>query len=99
MVVLSGCETGMGRVADEDGVYGLRRAFQLAGAKCIISTLWQIPDKATSKFISALCRDLDMKADITLRNIQIDYIREKRRSGLSDHPRLWGAFIISGAWR
>jgi len=99
LVVLSACETGLGKIEASEGVYGLRRAFLEAGAQTVISALWSIDDKTTADIMSQLYVHSDELLPDRLRNIQVAKINELRKSGFADHPFTWGAFIAMGDWK
>jgi len=99
LVVLSACETGLGRVTAGEGVYGLRRAFQLAGARTVVSALWPVSDEATADLMSGLYGRGSESLPQTMRAMQQQVIRELRSAGERDHPFSWGAFVAIGDWR
>src|SRR5439155_2644012 len=92
LVVLSACQTGLGEVQVGEGVFGLQRAFTLAGAKTLVMSLWSVPDEATRELMEDFYRRLlagEGRAD-ALRNAQLT-LRQKYSS-----PYYWGAFICQG---
>ncbi|MEZ4426894.1 MAG: CHAT domain-containing tetratricopeptide repeat protein [Nannocystaceae bacterium] len=96
LVVLSACETGVGEVADGEGVYGLRRALTIAGARAQVMSLWKVDDAATRDLMIAYYKQLakgDGRGE-ALRDAQ----RALRKDDKRQHPYYWAAFIPSGAW-
>ncbi len=99
LVVLSACETGLGEVAQGEGVYGLRRAFQMAGARTVVSALWPVSDEATADMMGGLYTRGDTPLPDTMRRIQLEKIEALRSERNIDHVFTWGAFIGVGDWR
>ena len=97
LVVLSACETGRGALAADEGVYGLRRAFVLAGAQSQVISLWKVSDTATQELMVDYYDLLlsGMPRDAALRETQLAFLNHEEYS----HPYYWAAFIGSGDWR
>ena len=98
-VVLSACESGLGEVKAGEGVWGLRRAFQMAGARTVISALWSIPDKQTVAIMEQLYTLDDDDLAHGMRQMARNEIEKIRKRGLPDHPYAWAAFVAVGDWR
>jgi len=99
LVVLSACETGLGTVEDGEGLFGLKRAFHLAGVSTVISSLWAVPDESTSAILGSLYSSQKDILPKRLRDLQVAFVNRMRAKGDTDHPFTWGAFTIQGDWR
>jgi CHAT domain-containing protein len=98
LVTLSACDTALGKETGGEGLVGLTRAFQYAGARSVLASLWSISDLSTVPFMKRFYRYLrhGKSKDEALRAAQIDQIRDK--SG-SRHPFHWAAFELFGDWQ
>jgi CHAT domain-containing protein len=94
LVVLSACETGIGKVSNGEGVYGLRRALVNAGAEAQVMSLWKVDDAATRDLMVDYYKRLLSGAGRAeaLRQTQLAMLNSKDRN----HPYYWAAFIASG---
>jgi CHAT domain-containing protein/Tfp pilus assembly protein PilF len=96
LVVLSACDTGLGEVRNGEGVYGLRRAFVLAGAESLVMSLWPVSDYSTRNLMINYYKNLKlgMGRGAALRQVQLDLLKRDRQL----HPFYWANFIQSGEW-
>jgi CHAT domain-containing protein len=96
LVVLSACDTGVGEVRIGEGVYGLRRAFTLAGAESLVMSLWPISDFTTRTLMTSYYQNLKqrMGRGAALRQVQLDMLKKNPKL----HPFYWANFIQSGDW-
>ncbi len=91
LVVLSACETGLGDIEDYEGVYGLQRAFKIAGAHSIIMSLWQIPDRQTKILMESFYRNW-LEAKMPIRQSFSEAQRAMRINGFD--PYYWAGFVL-----
>ena len=98
LVTLSACETGLGREAGGEGLIGLTRAFQYAGARSVLASLWSVSDRTTAQLMErfyALLRAGRPK-DLALQEAQRALLRT---GGDAAQPVHWAAFTLSGDWQ
>jgi CHAT domain-containing protein/Flp pilus assembly protein TadD len=91
LVVLSACETGVGDIHGSEGVYGLQRAFKIAGVKYLLMSLWEVPDTETSEFMRYFYENLFNNQPVS---DAFHAAQEKMRKKYSNEPYKWGAWIL-----
>ena len=96
LVTLSACDTGLGDVKNGEGVYGLRRAFMLAGTETLVMSLWPVSDYMTREIMRAYYTGLRRGEGRreALRQVKLRMLKRKGR----DHPHYWASFIQTGEW-
>jgi CHAT domain-containing protein len=96
LVTLSACDTGVGEIRNGEGVYGLRRAFVLAGAQTLIMSLWPVSDSVTRQLMSDYYRGLKqgLGRGVALHQAQQAMMARANRA----HPFYWASFIQVGEW-
>ena len=97
LVVLSACDTGVGEIKTGEGVFGLRRAFALAGAKNLMMSLWPVSDEITANQMKAFYQNLQkLPPAEALRQAQLETIKELKAAYGVASPALWAPFILQG---
>ncbi len=96
LVTLSACDTGVGEIRNGEGVYGLRRAFVLAGAESVVMSLWPVSDYTTRELMTSYYTGLKngLGRGEALRQTKLAMLKHKDRR----HPFYWASFIQSGDW-
>jgi CHAT domain-containing protein len=100
LAVLSACDTGRGEVAVGEGVFGLRRALEIAGVRTVVMSLWPVPDRQARRwmvdFYGAHVIDGSSARDAA-RRASLNLLAELRARKLPTHPYLWTGFVVAGA--
>jgi tetratricopeptide (TPR) repeat protein/CHAT domain-containing protein len=98
LVVLSACETGLGQTKAGEGVFGLRRALQVAGAQSVMMTMWEVPDVETQKLMKLFYGKWlsGEEKHQALREAQLELREQIKKNTGRDSPQKWGAFVLLG---
>lgn len=99
LVVLSACETGLGKLSTGDELVGLTRAFIYAGTPTVVASLWKVQDMSTTELMAGFYKNLrTMNKVEALRQAQLGLIRNRDTSGFlpTSHPYFWAPFILVG---
>lgn len=98
LVVLSACQTALGKEIKGEGLVGLTRGFMYAGAPRVVATLWRIDDRATADMMRRLYEEMlkdGLRPAAALRAAQLSMLRDRRWHS----PHFWAPFTIQGEWR
>jgi CHAT domain-containing protein/tetratricopeptide (TPR) repeat protein len=97
LVVLSACQTGVGKQVKGEGLIALTRGFMYAGARSVVASYWKVDDKATSELMAEFYRQMfvnKLRPAAALRAAQMKISQEKRWSS----PHYWAGFFLQGEW-
>lgn len=98
LVVLSACETALGKEIKGEGIIGLTRGFMYAGNSDVVASLWKVDDRATTELMKRFYQKMlkeNLRPADALRKAQISMIREKA----AQNPFYWAAFTLQGDWK
>jgi CHAT domain-containing protein len=98
LVVLSACQTGLGKEIRGEGIVGLTRGFMYAGVPRVVVSLWSVNDRATEKLMAIFYEKLlneHLRPSAALRQAQVEMWKQKAWSA----PFYWAAFVQQGEWK
>jgi CHAT domain-containing protein len=98
LVVLSACETGLGRDIRGEGLIGLTRGFMYAGAPRVVVSLWSVSDRATAGLMTGFYEQMLKSGKppaAALRSAQLAMLKQPA----TQNPFYWAAFVVQGDWR
>lgn len=98
LVVLSGCDTGLGRLSQGEGLIGMTRAFFYAGTPSLVASLWPVNDRSTARLMDEFYQNLERGVS-RAKALQLAKISLIRSAGWEKDPFYWGAFVLMGDWR
>lgn len=99
LVILSACETGLGEASTSQGTFGLSRAFQMAGARQVVSALWPVSDAASIEVMEKIYSSSDKTIAEALQEFAIEKIKADRAAGRVTDPFYWAPYVSYGDWR
>lgn len=96
LVVLSACESGIGRNQAGEGMFSIARAFTYAGCPSLVMSLWQVRDVFASELMISFYENLNQHAAVSssLRNAKLKFLQES--DAYASHPANWAAFVVNG---
>jgi CHAT domain-containing protein len=97
--VLSACNTGVGEIRAGEGVFGLRRAFRVAGVETLIMSLWPVEDEASRDWMTTfygLRFEKGLGIAGAVHTASFETLNARRAEGQSTHPFFWAAFVAAG---
>jgi CHAT domain-containing protein/Tfp pilus assembly protein PilF len=98
LVTLSGCQTGLGKAVNGEGLIGLTRGFMYSGAARVVVSLWNVNDQATSELMARFYRKMlkgKQRPAAALRMAQVDMWRQPQWRA----PYYWATFVLQGEWK
>ncbi len=91
LVVLSACETGLGKIEGSEGTFGLKRGFKMAGVEQIIVSLWSVPDVETMELMTIFYNDLSVTLNPV---ISFEKAQKEMRRKYPEEPEKWAGFVL-----
>ncbi len=98
LVVLSACQTGMGKMIRGEGMIGLSRSFMHAGTRSVVMSLWSVSDQSTNVLMLRFYENLILKGVSLAKALQLARI-SMIKDELYAHPFFWAPFVLTGDWQ